>query len=536
MRFIAAALSWEFFSYQIWTMTYMVAIANALPLLCIVALRRYNIDLDSKELAILPAAMTPFTIFVLGMAVAIGQGSINRLYLRPLTNLQLVNSFFFPGLIATAILLAGSITTWNLMFNLHWPIMGPILYGTAFWAAIFPSLRLPIKSPTRVFEAMIVSLLLGVWCMRSGFNGKPNTSILQNYIGPLDISIMIGVVVGSFVLCVKRIGADRCSRTDSSFLALLRRVSNTWDRARQVSTRQFTNKYQAHQWFDWRTFGLPIVAGLGMMLLLPVPILLAAVIFGIKPLSEALTTYRNLSLSFVAIQLCLTGLWGLLAPHLRLGTNDISEQSELAKENQLGSSLSMGSYRATLPMSDQSLATIMLRTILMVSVSLGLILGLAWLAQSAIALAFSAPIELPEPRKFNLAWLIFIGPIGSWTLMSLGCCLSLMTANNKRRSILAFLGFLGLLALVSWIHWLAATVVLVLVVMALFATLYLERPSLNLIVVNMALVGSTILLMHFAARENHHRSILLIYAGALGVAAGLPRALMPRAIAAYRRS
>ena len=126
MRSITAALSWEFFSYQTWTMTYMVAIANALPILCITALQRYNVDLDAKELAILPAAMTPFTIFILGLAVAVCQGPINRLYLKPLTNIQLVQSFFFPGLIATAGLLAGSIASWNLLFNLHWPILGPL--------------------------------------------------------------------------------------------------------------------------------------------------------------------------------------------------------------------------------------------------------------------------------------------------------------------------------------------------------------------------------------------------------------------------
>lgn len=536
MRTVAAALSWEFFNYQVWTMTYMVAIANSLPILCILALRGYNIDLDAKELSILPAALTPFTIFILGLAVAIGQGSINRLYLRPLTNIQLVQSFFFPGLLVTAGMLACSIATWNLLFSIHWPIIGPVLYGTAFWAAIFPSLRLPIKSPTRILEACVVGLLLGTWCIRSGFGSKPSTSILQNHISYLDLLIVIGIVVGSFALCAYRIGADRCNRADSSVLAFVRRVTNSWDRARGISTRRFSDKYQACQWFDWRTFGLPIVAGLAMMLLLPVPILLTAVILGSKPLSEALTTYRNMSLIFVIIQLCITGVWGLIAPHLRLGANDISEQSELAKENQFGSSLSMGSFRATLPMSDRSLATIMLRTILIASASLGLMLGLAWLGLSAIAIAFSAPLEPTESRPINFAGLICFGTIGCWSLMGLGCCIGLLNANNSRRSMATSFGLIGLVALVSCNHWISASVILATVVLAFVATMCSKRPSLKLIAVNVAFIAAITVWMSFATPDNQNRPVLLIYAGALGVAACLPTTLMPVAVAAYRRS
>ncbi len=536
MRSIAAALSWEFFSYQIWTMTYMFAIANALPMLCILALRGYNVDLDAKELAMLPAAMIPYTIFVLGLAVAIGQGSINRLYLRPLTNIQLVYSLLLPGLIATAGLLAGSIAMWNLLFNLHWPIIGPVLYGIAFWAALSPSLRLPIKSPTRVFEAIVVGLALGAWCIRSGVGKPPTTSILQNHIYAFDVLIVIGLVVGSFALCVHRVGADRCNRTDSRFLSFIRRFTNAWDRARRIRSRPFPDKYRAQQWFDWRTFGLPIIAGLAMMLLLPVPILLAAVIFGGKSLSEALTTYRNMSLSFVAIQLCIASLWGLLAPHLQIGSNHTSEQSELAKENQLGSRLSMGSFRATLPISDPSLAQIMLRTILLVNVILGLMLGIAWLAQSLVASAFSASMESSQPQKFNLAWLVLVSIVCSWTLMSLAVCLSLLNANNKRRSIVTFLVLLGMIGLVNWIHWIAALSVLALVGLTFVFTAYRRRPNLNSIMVSLAPVVAMILFASLAGLENQSRTIVLIYGAGLGLAAGLPIHLMPLAVAAYRRS
>ncbi len=470
MKSVTQALIWEFLHQHLWLVLLLTAIANAIPVFCISALKGYGVDLDMPELAILPTAMIPLLVFLIGFAIAIGQGPVARHYLKPLSNTHLTSTFFFPGLIGTGALVGLSIWSWNLLFGLHWPVVVPGIYAVIFWAAVNPSLRVAVKTPWRIIESIIVVLVLSGWFFEVFRGVGDRRSMSWDQFSYLDMGIGIGVVLISYWLCVRRVANDRCGKVDSRTIALLKRWLDHWDASRGVSKKAFSSRNSAQNWLNWHTIGLPYVGGVSVVLVMIILLFVGMLIFGNRDLSYCLNEMQRAISSIILLQIVFAGLWGLLAPQLRLSATTSLQLEENSEINR-GSSGLIDDFRACIPISDREFAQSILRVVAICVVVVSALFGLAWSVGWILSLATKTPLVLADQQVGALPWIVLGGIVGTWAAMTSGLMASFIVGQEKSKIFAGVIGLVGAQILAGMFLWPTTIAIAAVVAMLMIATL-----------------------------------------------------------------
>lgn len=470
MKSVTQALIWEFLHQHLWMVLLLVAIANTIPILCISTLKGYGVDLDMPELAILPTALIPLVVFLVGFAIAIGQGPAARHYLKPLSNTQLTLTFFFPGLVGTGAVVGLSIWSWNLLFGLHWPVVVPAIYAVIFWAALNPSLRVAVKTPWRIVESIFAILILSGWFF-GAFRGLGNRGSLSwAQFSFVDMGVGIGVVLFSYWLCVRRIADDRCGKVESRSIALVRRWLDHWDALRGVSKKAFSSRTSAQTWLNWQTLGLPYVGGIGVVLVMLILLFVGMLFFDNRDINQCINEMQRVISSMFLLQIIFAGFWGLLAPQLRLAATT-SQQLEEHSEINRGNSGSIDSFRACMPISDREFAQSILRVIAICVVVLSALFGLAWCVGWILSLATKTPLVLTDQQVEALPWIVLGGFVGTWAAMTCGIAVSFLVGQDKSKMFAGVIGLVAAQILAGLFLWPTTIVIAAVVAMLMIATL-----------------------------------------------------------------
>lgn len=470
MRSITQALIWEFLHQHLWMVFLLTAIANTIPIICITALKGYGVDLDMPELAILPTALIPLLVFLVGFAIAIGQGPVARHYLKPLSNTQLTSTFFIPGLVGTGAIVGLSIWSWNLLFGLHWPVVVPTIYAVIFWAAVNPSLRVAVKTPWRIVESIVVNLALSGWYFEVFRSVGNRRSLSWDQFSIADMCIGLGVVLFSYWLCVRRVADDRCGKVESRTIALLKRWLDHWDAFRGVSGKAFSSRTSAQTWLNWQTLGLPYIGGIGVVLVMFILLFVGTLMFGNSDLSQDLSEMQRILGSIFLLQIIFAGIWGILAPQLRLSATTSQQLEEFSEINR-GSLGSIDSFRACMPISDQEFAQSILRVVAICVVILSALFGLAWSICWLICFVTETPLIFNEQQVGSLPWIILGGFVGTWSAMTGGIAVSFLVGQDKSKMFAGVTGLVAAQILAGLFLWPTAIVIAVAVGILMISTL-----------------------------------------------------------------
>jgi hypothetical protein len=533
MKSMAHALTWEFLRHNSWLALFLIAIGNALPLFVLTAISGLKVDLNSKELVMLPAALIPFCVFLIALGVSLGQGPISRLYLKPISTSSLVASFFVIGAIFIAIGIVGSMALWNYCFNLRWPIAWPALFGVTFWAAVWPSTRVQMVSPLRLVEVFLIVILMFAWCFGMGHQNDTTRIRDWNSLGVFEYTVSIGIIAVGYWVSVRRATLDRCGRKDSWLVDTLQKLLQSWDARSSIPRSQFKSAWLAHLWYERSTTGLAYVVGVGVLLSFVAIVAVGALFFQGRDAIDLPEWGNTLAMMFI-MHIYFAGLLGFLLPLLQVDV--ISEPvdgelSELARSR----GGAMSEFRSALPIADVDLSKSV-----MVSIGVSLLCVFAMFAVLALGyfgLTRLFDLTVTVQQIARLPWVIAGGILGSWAAMANASMLAYL--GRWRLNIVMFSGILTIPAVsplspvvVGGVILLAIILVSIGVFYAARKQAYLSKTSIFSCLVIAAIAGFLLWIL----RPQELPPFSVLYSTALSVLVVLPAAGMPLAIAASRRN
>lgn len=261
MHTITAAMAWEYFARNRWTLLLFPFVANLMPIFVLGALSGYNVNFGSKEFIGIYLGFVLYTTAIIGIGVLMTQGSISRFYLKPLSTTTMVNFFFWGGGALAAAEIACSIAIWNNLFNANWPIAGPVLFAIALWGSFQPLLRVPVKSISGIITAGAIVAGVGYWFLSRHDELEGHGKNFWHNISGFDLLFAVVAISVGYGLTLWRVRWDRSGR---QLITLTDRIEETFERwlcQYFTLSHTFSSPLRAHRWFDFqtRTFMLPLV-------------------------------------------------------------------------------------------------------------------------------------------------------------------------------------------------------------------------------------------------------------------------------------
>lgn len=261
MHTITAAMAWEYFARNRWTLLLFPFIANLMPIFVLGALSGYNVTFGSREFIGIYLGFILYATAVIGIGVLMTQGSISRYYLKPLSTTTMVNFFFWGGALLAGGQLASSIAIWNALFDANWPIAGPTLFAIVLWGAFQPLLRVPVKSLVGILLAFGLVALVWYWFLTRHGDPQDFKMHFWNTLSGFDLLLATAAVTTGYGLTLWRVQRDRSGRQLSTLTDRIQKQFERWLSQYATLTRPFASPMRAHRWFDLqtRTFMMPLI-------------------------------------------------------------------------------------------------------------------------------------------------------------------------------------------------------------------------------------------------------------------------------------
>jgi hypothetical protein len=261
MHTITAAMAWEYFARNRWTLLLFPFIANLMPIFVLAALSGYNVPFGATEFIGIYLGFVMYATAILGLGVFMTQGSISRFYLKPLSTTTMVNFFFWGGALVVAAEIASSIAIWNFLFKAHWPIAGPVLFTLVLWGAFQPLLRVPVKTITGIVIAGALVALVWYWFLTRHGESQSFRKHFWHTISGFDLLFATATMVVGYGLTLWRVQRDRSGRQLFTLTDRIQKEFERWLSQYATLTRPFSSPMRAHRWFDFqtRTILLPLV-------------------------------------------------------------------------------------------------------------------------------------------------------------------------------------------------------------------------------------------------------------------------------------
>jgi len=404
MRSIPQALMWETFSHGRGWIVGFFLLGNLLPMLIFGALNPYEIEADDTAFLTMHIVFLPLIMFQFGAGIVAAQGSMSRLYARPISTPSLVAWQMFPGGIMLALEVAVAGWMCSTLFNIHWPILGPSLFAVAAWASLQVLVSVSQKTFSSFALAVSPSVILFGWLhSRYGSWFRQPTHYWTD-VTPSEIATLAGITAIAYVATVAAVNRDRCGEPMPS-LGGWKWIVRTWESfatKSPISMRPFRSPAEAHFWYEWRLKGwaMPLIVILGYVVVASVGCV--QIIFG-EYVGNAIRDFHEANLAGGAMIPGVAGFVGLLSGISSTGSANRNQSPTLSTLFDQKNAEEMGHFLSTRPFTNADFAKNFLR---MTGRSL-LITWTIW-ATTFVCWLFFADImhRLPEA--------VFPGPIGAW--------------------------------------------------------------------------------------------------------------------------
>lgn len=261
MNSITAALTWEYFARSRWGLLLFPFLANVMPMIVLGALSSYQVSLASPAFIGIYLGFVLTAIVILCIGVGITQGSIARLYLKPISTTAIVSFYFWFGAILVGSQVLLSVGLWNVLFHTEWPIAGPTIFAIVSWSAFQPIHRVSRKSIFDVAAIFPVGIAVFYWFLTRHGDLNHTVKTMWTSISGLDL-LTAGLIVGcSYAATIWRVTNDRSGRSFSRSLESWRFTWEAWFSQQHRSINPFANVAQALRWLDFqtRTFMMPLL-------------------------------------------------------------------------------------------------------------------------------------------------------------------------------------------------------------------------------------------------------------------------------------
>jgi hypothetical protein len=393
MRSMPVAMIWETLRRGRLNLITAALGANAVPCLLFTVLGREGaldaVDPIQIGMHIVFAQIYPF---MFGLAALAAIGAPKRLYALPIRTSTLVALQFLLAMLLVAIETLGSTAALNAVFDLRWPLWGPVLYGAVAVVVLQATMSLADRSFWLAPAIAVPGGLLGLWFKAHYGPVFSRPTHYWNVVTPLDVLTLTLILAAAYGVAVVGVARNRRGESPLSigFVDWLTRL------LAEVPGRDvgFRTPAQAQLWFEWRKKGwsMPAIVIMGLVMGLGIWLI------GIR---DAKSLYEGF-MAGGALFVLATLLGGFVLGHM--GGRDGDTR--------------IGPFLATRPMT----TAVMAREILKCSAR-SLIFGwLIWAVSfltvvcmlRAIGVGFS--LKLPEPFGW---WYVPATLVGSWAAFGL---------------------------------------------------------------------------------------------------------------------
>ena len=242
-----------------WYLLGSLLAGNLLPAMVFSALNQEGgFDPTHESAIMLHFFFTQINLLIFGSAVYSALGHPKRMYAYPLTNSAIVVWQLVPAMMLMAL---GSVITTlflNTVFNVAWPLWGPVLFSAVAFASVAAMVWLTEKSGWALLGLTVVAGFLGLW-IKSRYGSpfsQPNHFWLEVTSG--DVATMLAIGLAAF--CIGVLGVARSRRGDPlPSLGIVAWWQRVFDPEVDTNTR-FKSASRAQFWFEWRQKGWAIPA------------------------------------------------------------------------------------------------------------------------------------------------------------------------------------------------------------------------------------------------------------------------------------
>jgi hypothetical protein len=390
MQSVTAALAWEYLARNRWILLFFPMNATLVALFMLLPSRGVELEnAPQREVIGIHIINLLCLATIIGGGVLATQGSMSRLYLKPLSTTTIVNFFYWGGAFLIACQVA--IVLWIVKFFVvsDWPIIGSILFAVVFWGVFQPIFRGALNSLWWIVAAFAIFIALSYWLkMKHGITlqSGDRISLQLDYwrtISGLDSLIAITTLCISYALTLWRVNYHRSGRCPRTLSDQVQDIFAYIDARSASRTRRFESPVQAQQWFNYRTRTIMIPGA--VVGILPWFWLIAIIVGAISREPGTGLTLALIGTIVAAIIQLVPAVMFALVHHLG---NTVTQEISTGEHTNIENSLPLGisPYLLSLPMSDRDRAHAILRSSAwacgiasaITLVSFAVIVGLSW--------------------------------------------------------------------------------------------------------------------------------------------------------------
>jgi hypothetical protein len=254
MRTIPMALTWELLTRGRRLHVLMTCAGLALPMLIYTALSLQGaIDPGDPAYIVIHLTMVQINVFVFGSGVMQAMGNVSRLYPYPARTSTLVAWQLLPAMAIVGVETLFSSVILNWLFDVRWPLWGPVLFSAVAFTAVIATMWLTEKSAWLPWALAIVGSVLGLW-FKSRYGSLFDSPTYYWDVVTVGEVIMLAIIaVIAQVTAVYAVSRNRRGDTIPP-LGVVAWFEQASERGTTLHGR-FRSASDAHLWFEWRRMG-----------------------------------------------------------------------------------------------------------------------------------------------------------------------------------------------------------------------------------------------------------------------------------------
>ncbi len=404
MRSIGQALTWELFARGRWLLPFFFLAGIALPFMLYSLLSGFDFDRNETPWPMLHVILMQLMVLLVGIGITSVQGPPSRLYASPIRTQTLVAWHLLSGAVLLAAQIALATFLLNIFFDVRWPMVGPIVFSIAVFAALHLLLSVGQHTFWSFVGAMGLCTAVVVWGHSRYGEWFALPTHYWSTVTPSEFATAAIFVAVAYALTLIGVSRDRCGEPLPT-IGFWRWIMEKWESVgvrRAVFQPQFRSPLHAQRWYEWRRKGavLPLITATAMVLggiYWLLGSIFAKPAFNIAELVSGLVAFGGLLTIFAIPSAFMLGVSGNMIA---------SKNRDLTVGESLQSTeFEMGHFQATLPMTSHSFANAILSTATRT-------LLCAW---GAWAIAFGVALSIGWFRN-QLPQAILVSEIRHWYL------------------------------------------------------------------------------------------------------------------------
>jgi hypothetical protein len=266
MRSIPAALTWETFDRNRWSLPAAALGALAFPTLLFSILRHEGVtDAHDSSTLIMHLVLVQLNVLMFGAPLVAHAWSMSRLHAYPFSTAAIVTWRMLPAMVAVFVETAVWTAVLNLLFDFEWPLWGPAMLAAVTIAAVLAAIWITQGSRWIIFALTVVGTVLA-FAFKSRYGGMfGDPTHFWSTVTPGEIFTMLFAIGICWRIAVA--GVARSRRGEPPFSLgiavwldrLLDRIPSRGDSFRSPMMAQF--------WYEWRNGWVASIIVVGILLI-----------------------------------------------------------------------------------------------------------------------------------------------------------------------------------------------------------------------------------------------------------------------------